>query len=30
MLIAFKCYDVNGDEAIDLSEVTIILKNIPA
>ena len=29
MLIAFKCYDVDNDQALDLEEVRIILKNIP-
>ena len=29
MLIAFKCYDIDGDEEITEDEVKIILRNIP-
>jgi len=29
MLVAFKCFDVEGDECIDEDEVKIVLKNIP-
>lgn len=30
MMIAFKCYDMDGDEQIEFSEIKIILKNIPS
>lgn len=30
MQIAFKCYDMDGDEQIEFSEISIILKNIPS
>ena len=30
MQIAFKCYDMDGDEQIEFSEIKIILKNIPS
>lgn len=29
MLIAFNCYDVDGDECIDKKEVRVVLRNIP-
>ena len=29
MLIAFRVYDVNGDESISIQEVKIVLRNIP-
>ena len=29
MLIAFRCYDVDGDECISDQEVKIVLRNIP-
>jgi Ca2+-binding EF-hand superfamily protein len=29
MLIAFKCYDMDGDEQIDFKEIKIVLRNIP-
>ena len=30
MQIAFRCYDMDGDEQIEFSEISIILKNIPS
>lgn len=30
MLIAFRCYDIDGDESISEKEVEIVLKNIPS
>ena len=30
MLIAFKCYDIDGDEQISHREVEAVLRNIPS
>ena len=29
MLIAFRCYDVDGDESIDADEIRLVMKNVP-